>query len=315
MKLGRVYANNPQDAAAYRALLEQRAGNFGLDPAQIRDMRQPILVRELTGSAESPQRLVTDLNKSGTASLTAAERATADARRLSANAAEYLAQAIEGEGPTATLNDALSGKQGARIINQLVDDGVFTMQEKPALVDARTGAVTGAAKERISKMLLGQVFADSDQMLRTPAELRNKLERIVAPALQSAHVPGFDLIPQVRQALDLLEYARAHGITNLSDVLGQQSMFGDAPTFSAETAHLAQFLRDSKPTAITQAFRRYVANAKPSMFGESTPAEAFADAFGAPRNIPVTPATTPAEAQTVFEQARRIRARREPPVR
>jgi hypothetical protein len=45
---------------------------------------------------------------------------------------------------------------------------------------------------------------------------------------------------------------------------------------------LAQFILDSNPTKIGQAFRRYVANADPTFFGESTPAEAFADAFGTP---------------------------------
>lgn len=280
MKLGRVYANNPQDAARYRDLLEQRAANFGLDPAQIRSMRNPILVRELTGSTESPQRLVTDLNKSGTAALTAAERATADARRVSGDAADYLAQAIEAEGPDATLSDLLSGKRGAAVVNKLVDDGVFTMQEKPALVDARTGAVTAAAKERISKMLLGQVFEDADQMMRTAPEIRNKLERAVSPILQSGVKAGFDIRPTVRSALNLIEYARAHGITNLQDAIAQESMFGPGPEFSPEAVQLAQFLRDNKPTAISQAFRRYVANAEPTMFGESTPAEAFADAFG-----------------------------------
>ena len=311
MKLARVYANSPEDAAAYRALLERRAASYGLDPQQIRNMRQPILVRELTGSSESPQRLITDLNKSGTASLTAAERATADARRLSGTAADYLAKSIEAEGPDATLNDALSGKRGAQIINQLVDDGVFTTQEKPALVDAKTGAVTAAAKERISKMLLGQVFADSDQMLRTPAQIRNKLERIVAPLLQSGQTAGFDLVPQVRQSLDLLEYARAHGISNLSDALGQSGLFGDTPKFSAATAHLAQFLRDANPTAVAQAFRRYAANIAPTMFGESTPAEAFSDAFGGPS----IPATTPTEAQTAFARAQRIRRKKTLPER
>lgn len=304
MKLARVYANNPQDSAAYRALLEQQAQRFGIDPAQVRGMKRPVLVRELSHTETSPQKIVTDLNKSGTAALTAAEQATADARRMSAGAADYLGKVIEAEGQEATLNDVLSGKSGAKIINQLVEDGVFTMQEKPKLIDAKTGAVTTAAKERIAKMLLGQVFADSEQMMRTPAEIRNKLERIVSPLLQSGQKAGFDILPLVRESLDLMEYARSHGITQLSDALAQESMFGDAPKFSQQAAHLGQFLMSEKPTSIARAFRRYVSNAEPTMFGASTPEEAFFDAFAG--NL------APAQGEALFQDLKAKTAKRKP---
>jgi hypothetical protein len=280
MILDRVYKNNPEGAAAYRAELARRASQFGIDPEQLAGMKRPVLVRQLSDAGLNPQRAITDLNKTGTAALTTAERATADARRITPAAADYLATAIDTEGADATLNDVLSGKGGLAIVNRLVDDGVFTMQERPNLIDTKTGAVTAAAKERISKLLLGQVFEDADQMTRTPAEVRNKLERTVSPILQSGQKAGFDIRPAVRQALDVLEYARAHGITRMNDLLAQESMFEDAPKFSAQAADLAQFIQDSKPTAIAKAFRRYLANAEPTMFGKSTPAEAFADAFG-----------------------------------
>ena len=286
MILNRVYQNNPAGAAAYRQMLEQRAPLFGYDPAAVAKMKRPILVREMQLGENTPQSAITDLNKTGTAQLTAVERATADARRMSAGAADYLAQAIDAEGPDATLSDLLSGKQGSAVINKLVDDGVITMQEKPALVDARTGAITAAGKERISKMLLGQVFEDADQMIRTAPEIRNKLERAVSPILQSSQKVGFDIRPTVRSALDLIEYARAHGMSSLNDVMAQESMFGSGPQFSPEALRVAEFLRDNKPTAIGQAFRRYVANAEPTMFGASNPAEAFQDAFGMPEKIP-----------------------------
>ena len=280
MILERVYRSNPEGAAAYRAELARRASQFGIDPASIEHMQQPILVRELVPDQDiAPQRAITELNKVGTAELTAAERATADARMLSADAADYLAGAMEAEGAEATLSDVLSGRRGAEIIQKLVDDGVFSMQEKPKLIDSRTGSVTAAAKERISKMLLGQVFESSDQMLRTPPEIRNKLERVVSPLVQSGSRRGFDLLPIVREAIDLLEYAQAHGIRNLEDAIAQEGLFGTAPQFSPQAVEMAEFIRGRKPTEISKAFRRYVASSEPTMFGESTPAEAFADAF------------------------------------
>ena len=280
MILDRVYSDNPAGAEAYRAELARRAPRYGIDPALVAGMKRPVLVRELAPSEGNPQRAITDLNKTGTAALTAAERATADARTITPAAADYLTGAIEAEGGDATLKDVLSGKRGAAIINKLVDDGVFTMQEKPNLIDARTGSVTAAGKERIEKMLLGRVFESADQMTRTPLELRAKIERVVAPVLRSGQKTGFDLLPTLRQSIDLMEYARAHGIPNLRDAIAQESIFGDAPKISPAAVDLAEFLRDNKPTEVSKAFRRYIANAEPGMFGESTPAEAFADAFG-----------------------------------
>jgi len=315
MILDRVYKSNPEGAATYRAELEKAAAQFGIDPQQFAHMKRPVLVRELSDAELGPeraQRAITDLNKKGTADLTAAERATADARRMSPDAADYLAGQIEAEGAESSLNDVLSGKRGVEIINKLVDDGVFTMQEKPNLVDSRTGSVTAAAKERISKMLLGQIFESSDQLARTPAEIRAKLERVVSPILQAGQKAGFDILPTLRDAINLVEYARVQGITNLADVVAQESMFAGAPRFSAEALQLADFLRSRKPTEISRAFRRYVANAEPTMFGESTPTEAFADAFAAAMP-PEAAKMAPAEAEAVFQAQKAKAGKRKKP--
>jgi hypothetical protein len=315
MILDRVYTSNPEGAAAYRAELEKAAPQFGIEPQQFAHMKRPVLVRELSDAELGPeraQRAITDLNKRGTADLTTAERATSDARRMSPAAADYLAGQIEAEGAEASLTDVLAGKRGVEIINKLVDDGVFTMQEKPTLVDSRTGSVTAAAKERISKMLLGQVFESSDQLVRTPAEIRAKLERVVSPILQAGQKAGFDILPTVREAIDLVEYARVHGIKNLADAVAQESMFADAPRFSAEALQLADYLQARKPTEIAKAFRRYVANAEPTMYGESTAAEAFADAFGAAMP-PEAAKMAPAEAEAAFQQQKAKAGKRKAP--
>ena len=57
MIMQRVYAGNPQGAAAYRQMLEQRAPYFGIDPNEVAKFNQPVLVRvlddgELTSAAQ-----------------------------------------------------------------------------------------------------------------------------------------------------------------------------------------------------------------------------------------------------------------------
>lgn len=265
---------------AYRDMLMQKAQQFGIDPKQIAGMRNPVLVRELSDADLDAQRAITDFNKKGTAELTAAERATAEARALTEGTVDWLGGLVENAGPTATLNDVLLGRTGVEVVNRLVDEGVFTMQEKPNLIDTRTSALTSAAKERISKMLLGRLFRDSDQMMRTPPETRNKLERLVAPLMRVQSNPEWNLLPAFREAMDLLEYARSHGIQNLSDATNQQDMFGSAPEFSEVSLALAEAIRDKTPTALAAAVKKYASDSVPTMFGQVSPEDAFSDAFG-----------------------------------
>lgn len=286
MQLQRVYGRDASKAAEYRALLEKKVAQFGIDPEVVRGMRQPVLVREATpeGLAALPggsKWAVRKTNITGTAALSASERAAADAGQMSPEMVQHIAGAIEAAGPDATLNDALTGKSGTAIVNRLIDDGFFSEQERPALMDGKTGVLTQAAKDRISKALLGKFFRDSDQIARTPPSIKNKLERIAAPLAKVAGNPEWDITPEVREAIDLTEYAGAHGIRNLADVVNQSSMFGEAPRWSEGAVKLAELLRDGKPNDVVAAFRKYVNSKEPTMFGESTPAEAFRDAFGA----------------------------------
>lgn len=87
MILQRVHATNPAGAAAYKALLTEKAPQFGIDPADVGKMKQPVLVREVPDSefsaARTKQTAVTDFNKKGTAALTPEEQAIADSKRVS----------------------------------------------------------------------------------------------------------------------------------------------------------------------------------------------------------------------------------------
>src|SRR5262249_24080559 len=157
-----------------------RAHAFGLDPADVQRMKRPVLVRELTTEPDV-QRAIADFNKKQTGEYTASERAAADAGQLSPEAADYIAGVLDAEsqpGDEKTLYEVLDSSRGPEIINKLVKDGVFTLDEKNSLVDEGTKKVTAAGKDRVSKMLLGALFDDSEQIKNTAPSLRNKLERV-----------------------------------------------------------------------------------------------------------------------------------------
>lgn len=286
MTLQRVFGRNGKAAQSYRDLLAQKAAQFGIDPAQLADFKEPVLVRvagdnHLASLPGGSKWAIRKTNVSGTAQLSGAERATADAGQLTPELKQTIADAIEQSGPDATLTAALSGKPGTALVNRLIAQGFFSEQERPALMDGKTGAITQAAKERISKALLGDFFHDSDQFQRFPASIKQKLERAAAPLASVATEPAWDLTPAVRNAVDLIEYADAHGIKNLGDVLNQQSMFGGHETqWTPEGIRIAEMLRSANPNDVVSAFRKYAVSKEPTMFGESTPQEAFDYAFG-----------------------------------
>ena len=229
---------------------------------------------------DSAQRAITDLNKSGTASLTSAERAVADSAKVSSATLDQVGGMIDSQGQDGTLAKALEGPGGARIANLLVKDGVITTQEKPTLFD-QYGSLTAAAKDRVSKLMLGRLFEDSGQLERTPPALRNKLERVVAPLARLTGKPGWDITPQVRQALSMLEDGRAAGVKNLDDLVAQRSLFGNAPSYSPDVVGLAKSLDKLGPVQLQKAFSQYANDsAAGPMFGEVTPKQAFTDAFG-----------------------------------
>jgi DdrB-like nuclease len=284
MILQRVYDRNPGGAQEYRQLLASRAPYFGVDPAKVAGMKQPVLVRQIDfDSPEVRQQAVTDFNKSGTAALTPAERALSDARRVSPETLEDFGSRLEARGPDATVAQVLEGKSGISVLNRLIDDGVISPQERAAYADG--DALTADGKTRITRLMFGRYFRDPAQFDRIPPSLRDKVAGI-APSLARAEMhQGWSLTPAVQEALDLAEDFKAHGGKNLQDYLNQSGLFGSTQ-YSPEAVTIAQHLLDSKPTMLKNIARQYAQDAKFAsegnpLFGAApTPAGSFGEAFG-----------------------------------
>jgi hypothetical protein len=286
MILQRVYANNPTGAQAYRGLLVEKAAAFGLDPAEIQAMKQPVLVREIAdadlAAPRAKQTAVTDFNAKGTAALRPAEQAISDSRRVSLRTLEDIGARLDDKGPDATLADVLGTSGGADVLQHMIDDGAIGRDEAAAYVSK--GQLTPAGKARISQALVGRFFRDPAQMDRMAPAVRNKLERIAAPLAKAEEQPEWSLTPHVQSAFDLIEEAAAHGSKNLDDVVGQGSLFG-AQKYSPQAIELAKQLQGASPTALLQAVRAYAQDARfaregSGLFGEPpTPAQAFEAAF------------------------------------
>jgi len=281
MILQRTYGRGDM---SYRNELIRRAADFGINPADVEGMKNPVLVRIIpdesdTGSAKA----IRDANKQGTAALTAAERAMADANQVTPELLDYLQGQIELQGPEGTLRDALNDRGAVEIVNKLVEAGIFTPQEKPDLVDAEVGKLTDTGRTRIEGLLLGRLFRDTQQFRKTPETIRDRLGSVIG-AIARVSGSEWDIADKIQEALDILEYARAHGVKDVRLAIGQVDMFGNAPQFSEEAVKIAETLRQGI-TKVRKAFKTYAADfhiasdPTASLFGTPSQSESFEQAF------------------------------------
>jgi hypothetical protein len=288
MILDRVYSGNAEGAAAYRALLKSQAEHFGLDPAAVDAMKQPVLVREIGDSELSgpnaKQNAVTNFNKKGTADLTPGERAIADSRRVSNDTLDDMAARLDAQGPKATVADVLEGQPGREVLNKLIADGVIAPQEQAALTTK--DGLTKAGRDRVSQLMIGRYFSDAAQMDSIPLSVRAKVERLAAPLAQVEAKGEWNLTPDVQAAIGLVDDAKRAGVASIDDYIHQQGFFGK-DEYSPNAVTLAKAMKTAKSTELTAAARQYAQDAAyaakgtQTLMGDApTPAESFADSFG-----------------------------------
>lgn len=286
MILQRVYKSNPAGAAAYKNMLVSRAQNFGLDPEAVGRMKRPVLVREIDNAEfeQQPSRkqdAITDFNKKGTAEMTPAERAIADARRVSNDTLDMIGGMFEDAGVDSTLADIFRGGGGNEILDRLVRDGALTPQDKAAF--ASESGLTQAGKDRISNLVVARFFDDPAEMDSAPPSLKTKLEKLAPTVAHVEGQAGWDLTERFREAMKLLGDARAHGST-IDDLLRQRGIFGESK-YSPDAVAIARQLKDAPTPVVLKAARQYAADAadarRPLILGEPvSPDQAFRESFG-----------------------------------
>lgn len=257
MTLARVYKSNPEGVKAYQAALRDRAAVYGLKPEDLDRFKQPVMVRELSEQPNeaAAQRAITDFNKKSAGALATAERAVADGRLMSRQTIGLISAKLENVGEDSTLAQAMQGENGAQIVDSLIKDGVVSQQERGALIDERD-LLTGEAKDRIAKMLVGRMFESPAQYQATPPELRNKLERVAPQVLRLEGRHGWNITPAVQEALGLLADVRSHGGKSLDDFLKQPDLQGEERDFSPEAVGIARTLGRG-PVKVARAFRQF----------------------------------------------------------
>jgi hypothetical protein len=155
----------------------QQAQTFGLDPADIAKMKNPMLVRELNtfDTNDQMREVGRDLNKPTAGALGQSERAVSAGKSLKPESLAEIGDIVDRAGEDATLRDAMRAGGGKQMLDILQRDGVITARERPGMIDTSTGGLNEDGKNFVEKTLLGSVVDDPDLMDRVPKNVLNKL--------------------------------------------------------------------------------------------------------------------------------------------
>jgi hypothetical protein len=255
-------------AADYKNAIAEQARNFGVDPADVQNMKRPMLVREVGpfGTQDEMRTVGKDLNKSMTGSLGVSERAVSAGKSLSPESLTEIGNIKDSLGEDTTLRDAMRDR-GKAILDVFQRDGVITARERPGLIDTSTGGLNEDGKNFAEKALLGSVVDDPDLMDRTPKNVLNKLGSSLGElAALSGREDEYNLTPLIREAVrDHAEAAQQGG--SVEDYLRQSPMFG--PERSPVVEVLTRALGEN-PKTFRAALRSFSQDARSDVSGQGT---------------------------------------------
>jgi hypothetical protein len=285
MSTDRLYRSGQGDV--YKNELIKQAGQFGLDPEQIRAMKNPHLVREIEApsSQEELRRIGKDLNRSMTGAPSVSERAVSAGKSLKPASLEEIGHMVDQTGEGASLREAMQ-KHGPAMLHILQRDGVITDRERPAMTDtSSTGGLNEDGKNFVEKALIGSVVEDPDLMSRTPKNVLNKLGSSLGDVASLAgRGDEYNITSLIRAALREHVAAAERG-GPLEDHLRQQPMFGPERNPAVET--MARAL-DGPVKNFRASLRSFAQDARADVPGQHTmlltgkqsATDAFNHAFG-----------------------------------
>ncbi|WP_297671138.1 hypothetical protein [uncultured Desulfovibrio sp.] len=227
MTLQLVYADHPDKAATYRQELQNKAAQFGIDPAAVEGMQRPVLVR-VVDTPLSPEEMAVksrQYNQTTTQKLQAKAEGVSRGRMISA---ESLASLSEGLTDFDTLRQLLDSPKSRGFVASLISDGVIEQTEISSLTE-KNGRLNERGKKLVEDALRGLVVPDYDILEATPPAVLNKLDRAI-PALArlKARGEGWDLTKALTSALRIVGKASAEG-RKVEGWLGQADLLDTDP--------------------------------------------------------------------------------------
>lgn len=261
-------------ADGYRQFLQDNSERFGIDPAQLNEMENPVLVRRLTSPVDIAQ-VAINSNEQGSMLMSDLEQAKVDARRLPSL-----------DNFVANDDGDINSADNQYFIGQFIKNQPENVRNE--LLDSR-GNLSQTGVQRMRNAMLYEAYGDSQTLSRlienTDQGAKNVLNALTSIAPKVAQIQqGIDggklssdvnISEDVIQAVEKYNQLNAQGF-KISDYLAQEDFVGD---LSPEAREILTIFDENRRSGkrIAQVLGSYLDKAQVqgdtsimSLFGEDT---------------------------------------------
>ncbi len=217
--------NKDKDPSGYKKYLVENAGNYGLDPKAIEQMKEPVLTRMVRVSdpraIELGQYTANDIETGGKRRIepvhTVNKLASADADKLGAIIAN-----AEGE----TLSEMVRGNTD-KLLDFLYKKGAITETQLETVINPRTKEINKEGVEDVAKVIRGMVFRGQDPNLpQIFDDLPDAIQKGIDKAVpQTLRTPGLKE-PLSNAIIGYHDYMKS-GMPSIDTWASQPDMFND----------------------------------------------------------------------------------------
>tara|TARA_B100000029_G_scaffold313844_1_gene306323 strand:- start:1848 stop:9659 length:7812 start_codon:yes stop_codon:yes gene_type:complete len=202
------------------------------------EFEQPMIVRVIDPywvetnikTYDQLKALINDLNRKSTAELNIYEEAVALSSKFSKATLDYFGTRIGEE--TSTLRSMID-RDPAKVLKLLREDGIINDQNVPSFYDQSRGNFTAEGKQKIERILTGQIINDPARLAKIPYDVMRRVSGALPAMLGSssghAKGTGWDMTEHVKQAVEVSidAFAQNFKLGNGYDFLNQQTLFVD----------------------------------------------------------------------------------------
>lgn len=259
-------------ADGYRQFLQDNSAQFGIDPAQLSEMENPVLVRRLTYPVDIAQAAINS-NEQGGMRMSDLEQAKVDARRLPSM-----------DNFVANDDGDINSADNQYFIGQFIKNQPENVRNE--LLDSR-GNLSQTGVQRMRNAMLYEAYGDSQTLSRlienTDQGAKNVLNALTSIAPKVAQTQqginsgklssDVNISDDVIQAVEKYNQLNAQGF-KISDYLAQEDFVGD---LSPEAREILTIFDDNRRSSkrIAQVLGAYLDQAQ--MQGNLSQASMFGD--------------------------------------
>lgn len=276
-----ILAYDSGEAAAYRALLVERARVFGFEPRQLDPFQAPALVRICDAPPLRWRDLSRRLNEAQTQEKDVATDAVSLGARISDATLESFGAMVTDAGADETLTAVLTSPRARVFVDALRRDGVIDDRQGARYLSGRD--LTEDGRTMVERALVARVLPSAETIERLSITERDGIARAL-PAILAARRAGHDLSADLAAAGADLADARARGLS-LAELERQGSLIELTATRArSDVAVRLRALLDRGARRFVRVLRAFaaMAQAEPaqqgSFFGGRSTAELLAAA-------------------------------------